>query len=124
MHDIQKTALNRLLSVLGSLKAEYRINLPDGTTYGTLEIKAKEEPKPEKRSRNLVYRFGELSEYCRALIASMEVHDVLVLPSDVYPAKTLASSVSSTAARLWGPGSYMVARCGPDKATVQIMRTA
>ena len=121
MHDIQKTALNRLLSVLTGLKAEYRINLPDGTTYGTLEVKAPEAPRASPRKS--AYPHGERSTYAQALIGDMYPGDVRRLGNDVYPQKIIAATLSSTAHRLWGSGNYVVQRCA-DGIHTEILRTA
>lgn len=122
MHEIQKNALDRLLAVLVGLKAEYRINLPDGTTYGTLEVKPKDEPKG-KGKRNSKYPHGERAAYVQSVIAGMEVGDVIVVPLAGYPIEDLASSVASTASRLWGPATYISKR-RLDGQGVEILRQA
>jgi len=120
MHDIQKTALNRLLSVLTGLKAEYRINLPDGTTYGTLEVKTPDAPT-EKAKRKAAYPHGERATYAQALIGNMMPGDVLSIDNFAYPQKIVAATLSSTAHRLWGTGSYVVQR-NADGIHTEIMR--
>jgi len=122
MHDIQRTALTRLLAVLTSLKAENRINLPDGTTYGALEIKSPDVAMPGKRSKS-PYPRGERSSYVQACIGGMEVGDVVVVPLGDYPMEVLGSAVASTASRMWGPNSYVTKR-GFDGKGIEILRQA
>jgi len=120
MHDIQKTALTRLLSVLTGLKAEYRINLPDGTTYGTLEVK----PAVTRATpRKAAYPHGERSTYMQAMLGGMQPGDVATISNDPYPQKIAAASASSTAHRLWGAGNYIVQR-NADGITTEVLRTA
>jgi hypothetical protein len=120
MLDIQKTAIARLINALEGAKANYKIILPDGTEYGTLETKPVKTVKP-KGSRASPYPRGELSGYIQPFLSGMGVGDVIVIPYDKYPRPLLAARCYSAGFDLWGKRNCMGSR--NDKAkTVEIMR--
>jgi len=120
MLDIQKTAIARLINALEGAKANYKIILPDGTEYGTLETKPVKTVKP-KGSRASPYPRGELHSYVTPFLADMNVGDVMVIPYGKYPGPLLATCCYSTAFSLWGKGNCMGSRNDKTK-TVEIMR--
>ena len=122
MLDVQKKALVRLIAVLSSLQAKYKIILPDGTEYGTLEVKA---TKPERKTREKIYPHGERAAWASALIGHMQPNDVLSIPVEGSGYKPLVArqAITATAHRLWGVGNYIT--CLNEGSThVEVMRTA
>jgi hypothetical protein len=117
MLDIQKTAIAKLINALNGAGADYKIILPDGTEYGTLETK----PVKPKSSRASPYPRGELAGYIQPFLAGMAAGDVVVIPYDKYPGTLLAARCYSAAFDSWGKGNVMGSR--NDKTqTVEIMR--
>lgn len=120
MLDIQKIAIAKLINVLDGAKASYKIILPDGTEYGTLETKPVKKTKP-KGTRASPYPRGELAGYIQPFLAGMAAGDVVVIPYDKYPGPLLAARCHSAAFDSWGKGNVMGSRNDKTK-TVEIMR--
>jgi hypothetical protein len=120
MLDIQKTAIAKLINALDGAGADYKIILPDGTEYGTLETKPVKVKKP-KGSRASPYPRGELAGYIQPFLAGMAAGDVVVIPYDKYPGPLLAMRCHSAAFDSWGKGNVMGSRNDKTK-TVEIMR--
>jgi hypothetical protein len=108
MLDIQKTAIVKLVSALDGVKAQYKIILPDGTEYGTLEVKPSKVIK--EGSKASPYPRGELKAYVTSFIGTLPVGEAAVVPYGRYEGVFVAASCSSTAHALWGSESYMCAR--------------
>lgn len=120
MLDIQKIAIAKLINALDGAKASYKIILPDGTEYGTLETKPVKASKL-KGTRASPYPRGELSAYIKPFIADLAVGGVAVIPYDKYPGSLLAARCYSAGFDLWGKGNVMGSRNDKTK-TVEIMR--
>ena len=120
MLNIQKTAIAKLINALNGAGANYKIILPDGTEYGTLETKPVKKTKP-KSSRASPYPRGELAGYIQPFLADVPVGGVASIPYDKYPGTLLAARGYSAAFDSWGKGNVMGSR--NDKTqTVEIMR--
>ena len=123
MLDIQKKALLRLMGVLTSLNAQYKIVLPDGTEYGTLEVakpgvRTRKRPKPE-------HPHGERAAWAASQISDMVVGEVrsLDVVASGYSPKDARQSTSALANRLWGASNY-ITNLTEDCKHVEIMRLA
>jgi hypothetical protein len=120
MLDIQKTAITKLINALNGVEASYKIILPDGTEYGTLETKPVKKTKP-KGTRASPYPRGELSGYIMPFLSDVPVGGVASVPYDKYPGALLAARCHSAAFDSWGKGNVMGRRNDKTK-TVEIMR--
>jgi hypothetical protein len=120
MFDIQKTAIAKLIKALDGAGANYKIILPDGTEYGTLETKPVKVKKP-KGSRASPYPRGELHNYVQPFIADVAVGGVAAIPYDKYPGPLLAARCYSAGFDSWGKGNVMGSRNDKTKV-VEIMR--
>ena len=120
MLDIQKTAIARLINALEGAKASYKIILPDGTEYGTLETKPVKVKKP-KGSRASPYPRGELAGYIMPFLEGMAAGDVVVTPYSEYPGSLLAARCYSAGFDLWGKGNCMGSRNDKTR-NIEIMR--
>ena len=120
MFDIQKTAIAKLIKALDGAGADYKIILPDGTEYGTLETKPAKATK-SKGTRASPYPRGELHNYVQPFLADMAAGDVMVIPYDKYPGPLLAARCYSAGFDAWGKGNVMGRRNDQTK-TVEIMR--
>ena len=120
MFDIQKTAIAKLINALNGAGADYKIILPDGTEYGTLETKPVKKTKP-KSSRASPYPRGELHNYVQPFLADIPVGGVAVIPYDKYPGPLLAARCHSAGFDSWGKGNVMGSRNDKTKV-VEIMR--
>ncbi len=120
MLDIQKTAIARLIKALDGAGANYKIILPDGTEYGTLETKPVKKVKP-KSSRASPYPRGELAGYIAPFLADLPVGGVASVPYDKYPGTLLAARCYSAGFDSWGKGNCMGSRNDKTKV-VEIMR--
>ena len=120
MLDIQKTAIAKLINALNGAGADYKIILPDGTEYGTLETKPVKVKKP-KGTRASPYPRGELHNYVQPFLADIPVGGVAVIPYDKYPGPLLAARCHSAGFDSWGKGNVMGSRNDKTKV-VEIMR--
>ena len=120
MLNIQKTAIAKLINALNGAGANYKIILPDGTEYGTLETKPVKKTKP-KSSRASPYPRGELAGYIQPFLADVPVGGVASIPYDKYPGPLLAMRCHSAAFDSWGKGNVMGTRNDKTK-TVEVMR--
>ena len=119
MLDIQKTAIARLINALNGAGADYKIILPDGTEYGTLETKLVKVKKAAMRASP--YPRGELSAYVRPFLVGTPVGGVASVPFGKYESTYLATCAYREAFGAWGKGNCMGTR--NDKTqTVEIMR--
>jgi len=118
--DIQKIAILRLINALNGAGADYKIILPDGTEYGTLETKPVKKAKP-KSSRASPYPRGELSGYIAPFLADLPVGGVTTIPYDKYPGTLLAARCYSAGFDSWGKGNCMGSRNDKEKV-IEIMR--
>jgi hypothetical protein len=118
--DIQKTAIAKLIKALDGVEASYKIILPDGTEYGTLETKPVKKTKP-KGTRASPYPRGELKAYIEPFLADLAVGGVVAIPYDKYPGSLLAARCYSAGFDSWGKGNCMGSRNDKTK-TVEVMR--
>ena len=116
--DVRTIAITRALQLLDSLKAQYKIILPDGSgEYGALEIAV---PANKKRSP-LAFPYGEVRKYYQPLVENMQKGDVLHIPIDKYDLKQIQGGISTWAADTWGAGSTITSQ-RRDLGVVEVMR--
>jgi len=115
--DIRTITLQQVLKLLGALGAQYRIIMPEGDSYGTLEV-ITEPVRPKKGSR---YGWGSLRAYYRPLIEAMEVGEDIIVPVDRFDMLSLATGISDLVASKWGKGNGKVNQ-REDLNAVQVMR--
>lgn len=119
MLDIQKANIVRLINALDGAKASYKIILPDGTEYGTLETKPVKVKKAGSKASP--YPKGELKAYVEGFISALELGEATEVPFGSYDGHYVASACCSTAHALWGKqGSSCKRR--DDRQAVQIQR--
>lgn len=110
MRAIQEKTINNAVAMLNALQAQYKIILPDGTEFGTLEVKSKSIKKNKSRIRNPRVPHGTMTPLYKDKIDAAEIGDVIQidvtnLPAGVNP-KMLRSAVTAHATVKWGAGSY------------------
>lgn len=115
--DVTTITLHRALKLLDALGAQYKVIMPEGDGYGTLNVVTEPE-KPKKGSR---YGYGELRRYYKPLIEAMEPGDVTLVPVDRFDLASLAGGISSLGFELWGYDNCVVTQ-RRDLEAVQVMR--
>ncbi len=113
MEKIKLATLNRVLTMLDAIGAQYAIISPDGTRFGDLKL-ADEKPG---------YNFAELGAYVKQQFTPVEVGDVLIIPVDKFDVDKLQSAITSHACKIAGKGSYTTCR-SKDKTQIEILRLA
>lgn len=107
MNAVQKVAIDKAISLLKAVGAEFRIVAPDGKSYGALKLTGK------KKSKIFVNKRGTFSAIYKEAIDNAKVGDVVKLKfssleSDDKKLKSgLRSSASAYATTKWGKGTYM-----------------
>jgi hypothetical protein len=120
MLDIQKTAIEKLVNVLISVKAEFKIILPDGSEYGELMVQTKRKAKDNKH-RGYIYKRGETKSYYEPLIRDLAVGAAVLIPYDRFDPTILSSNIGSYAGDVFGVGNYSVSK---GTAGVSLIRYA
>ena len=112
MLDIQKVTIEKLVSVLIAVKAEFKIILPDGSEYGALEAKTAVKSPRGRTLRGYVYKRGETKAYYEPLIRDLAVGDAVLIPFDRFDPTVLTGNIGSYAGDTWGAGNYSTSK-GP-----------
>ena len=108
MLDIQKVAIQNLITMLNKAGAQYKIILSDGTEFGELQVQAKKEMK---RRSSLLPR-GTLIKHYVPYVSNLQVGEVTEIPVSGFDAESVRSSLSSWIHQNWGgqAGSTMINR--------------
>ena len=104
---------------LESAGCEFRINAPNGESYGTLEVAEK-----KKKKMNPNREYGELRAYYdRFMDYNAKRGDVLTIPNNPkYTAEEIRGGICAKLTTRWGKGTYTTAVTkGGD---VEILRIA
>jgi hypothetical protein len=101
MMQVQQIALDRALKSLDVLGAQYRVILPDGSSYGTLEV------MPERKRAARSFEYGEITAYFLSQVESMQPGDCISISGDKFGPEQVRKTISAWAARHWGPGSVI-----------------
>lgn len=117
MLDIQMKHIKSWTAVLDKWGAQYKIVMPDGTEFGTLDVVVK------KRKRTAgPHPYGTLQAYFKPLLEDMTLGDVVVVPFDAFEGERLRSAISAWGAVCWGKGSCST-YINREEQTVEVMRT-
>lgn len=122
MIKLQETYLTALLSMLDRQGAQYRIEMPDGTVHGTLEVKARKSPISRKP---LTFPRGTVLAHYLPFVEGMQAGDAVAIPcvtdTFAFDPAALRSSVSSYCTRTWGVNASMTSVNRNDN-TVEVVR--
>ncbi len=107
------------LNALTSIGIKFRIELPDGKSYGNLAAAVE---KSKKRKLSEKREFGAITNYFKPLIQDLqpgELTTILVPPIKDLNAEALRSAISAWCATNWGKKSVTTAI---TKTTVEVLR--
>ena len=115
---VQKT-IQAAIRQLEAAGCEFRVNAPNGKSYGTLKV---EEPKKKKMNPDRAY--GELRGYYdQYMNYNIKVGDVVEIPhSPKYLPEEIRGGICAKLTDRWGKGTYTTAIT--KTGVVQILRTA
>lgn len=115
---VQKT-IQTAIRQLEAAGCEFRVNAPNGQSYGTLKV---EEPKKKKMNPDRAY--GELRGYYdQYMNYNIKVGDVVEIPhSPKYLPEEIRGGICAKLTDRWGKGTYTTAIT--KTGVVQILRTA
>lgn len=115
---VQRT-IERAIRDLTSAGCEFRVNAPDGKSYGTLKV---EEPKKKKMNPDREY--GELRGYYdQYMNYNAPVGSVIQIPkSPKYSPEEIRGGICAKLTGRWGKGTYTTAIT--KSGTVEVLRTA
>ena len=116
---VQKT-IQTAIRQLEAAGCEFRVNAPDGESYGTLKVEA---PK-KKKTINPNRAYGELRAYYDQYMKyNIPVGTVVQIPADArYTPEEIRGGVCAKLSERWGKGTYTSAIT--KSGTVEILRTA
>lgn len=114
---VEQIAIDRAITLLRSLKAQYKIILPDGTEHGELVA-----TKP-KAKRNSKHPHGMMSAYFQPLVKDMQPGEVLTIDASIYGPVDLRATLSGWCTTRWGKGS-VITSINHKNNTVEVMRVA
>mgnify|MGYP006302911423 CR=1 FL=1 len=108
------------MRLLRSVKAEFKIIMPDGTEYGELVIASKDSDG-ELRSKKRMFRMpvGKMRDHYKPYIENLKSGDVAQIPFDHFERHQLRQAVSAWACSNWGSGN--VRTCITDEH-VEVLR--
>ena len=121
MLEVQKIALNRAITTITALNAQFKIILPDGQEFGELVV------VPPKIGRRAPSKFpaGELTEHFRHTLESLEPGQAAMIPFGKYEAdddlNRLRSCLSGWCCTHWGSGSAITST-NRDLKVVEVLR--
>jgi hypothetical protein len=111
-------AVTRAIGMLKGLGADYAIRLPDGSTFGDLEIA----PPRDKSKRVVVNHWAKDLGYADTMRAmGPGSHHSWSVGAG---APSLRGSISGMAHRMWGKDNYICTISGDDRGTVELLRVA
>ena len=115
---VQKT-IQSAVRQLEAAGCEFRINAPNGESYGTLPVAEK-----KKKKMNPDREYGELRAYYDQYMKyNVAVGDVVEIPhSPKYTPEEIRGGICAKLTSRWGKGTYTTAIT--KAGTVQILRTA
>ena len=109
-----------ILNVLANQGAKYCLRMPDGTTYGNLDIP--EDGKKRKQFSKL-RKHGAIAEYLQDYLDPLAAGDVVQIPMPDLPDLTesrFQSAICGRAHKLWGIGSYTTLQ---GNGFIEVLRT-
>lgn len=112
--DVKTIALNRAVALLSSLGAQYKIIMPDGGTYGALEVVEPKKPGAK-------YGHGVLRNHARQHMVNMVQGDVIQVPVDNLDVDSVQTAIANYARHNWGLGSVVTSR-SIDRLHVEVLR--
>ena len=102
MLTIQQIAFDRAINTLTGLKAQYKIILPDGTEYGTLQVLP--EAVPRKRAPS-AHPSGTLTGHFLPYIKDMPPGGAAKVPFAEFKPENLRGSMAAWCNKHWGTGA-------------------
>ena len=117
MKEIQVKTLHNAIRLLSVLPVKYKVVTEDGEEFGELEVVK----QPKRALRNPHKKWGDIAEYAKTFIGSMEVGEVVFLPCADFEPESLRSSACSWMSKTWGNGSYTTL-LSKDHSTVEVLR--
>jgi hypothetical protein len=118
----QSATFNKTLSILNAMTsqgAKYCIHMPDGTTYGNLEIPT---DQPKKKVFSKLRKYGAVAAHIKPYLAKVIPGDVVVIPDPMLPdldSNRFQSCIAARCNTMWGAGSYTALKCD---AGVEVLR--
>lgn len=109
-----------ILDVLAGQGAKYCLRMPDGTTYGNMEIPAETR---KKKVFSKLRQHGAVANYLHPFLANMQVGDVAQIPIPNLPdmsSNKLQSTICARCHKLWGVGTYTTLKVDNG---IEVMRT-
>lgn len=117
MREIQVKTLHNAIRLLSVLPVKYKVVTENGEEFGELEVVKQAKRVP----RNPHKKWGDIADYAKSFIGSMEVGEVVFLPCADFDPESLRSSASSWMSKTWGNGSYTTL-LSKDHSTVEVLR--
>jgi hypothetical protein len=119
MIALESKYLTSLMALLDHNGAKYRIEMPDGRVYGTLEVAA-----PRSSSRKpLQFPRGTVQAHYLPYVENMKNGEAVAVPFGPFGGNALRSSISSYCTRTWGSEASMTS-VNHKTQCVEVLRIA
>jgi len=112
MHELQKKGMEQSIKFLDSINCQYKVIDPDGNVYTNILESTR------KRSASK-FPLGAVKAYYMPFIENIQIGEVVCIPYNNFPIRTLASSVTSAMGVMFGKKSYTSHR---TETCLEIMR--
>lgn len=119
MLDVQRVQFNKFINVLNGLGAQYKIILPSGEEFGSLEVVIK---KQRKRGENRYPRMAVRNHFL-PYVEKLAVGEAVEIPLGEFDLIALGSNISAWCCDHWGKGNSTYASC-KDKPAIELLRLA
>lgn len=100
-----------ILNVLADQGAQYCIRMPDGTTYGNLQIPTEQ---PKKKVFSKLRKYGAVAAHIKPYLTGVKPGQVAVIPDPMLPdldSNRFQSCIAARCNSMWGAGSYTALKC-------------
>ena len=119
---IQTLIAAQVVGKLTAIGAQFKIIMPDGSEYGTLEVAIPSTKRTRHRAPDSP-PYGAYSAICNPVLQEMKVGDVATFDASLHGFNTqrFAGAISARAQSLWGNGGsqYMI---NPSTGLIEIIR--
>ena len=119
MSHVSEVALSRALLLLKSVKAQFKVIMPDGAEHGELVVV---QPKSKTRQRG-PYAYGAINAYFSPLIGNMKAGDMVEVPWSEFEAERLRGGISAYAVQRWGKQSAITV-VNREKKVIEVLRVS
>ena len=113
MEAIQQKTLNQAIKMLNAIGCQYKIQDPDGNTYGELEVTT-------SYKASLEHEYGSIAAFVKEQLGEMEPGNIRGVDYSTFGKKRIVTAVCSHMTRIYGLGSFKTHH-NRDKGCIDVL---